>query len=93
MSAVQPLSSNPTLGVLLPAGADWRELAVCKGRTNLFFPPKAERPQARARREARANLLCSNCPVKTPYVPEKPHSQSVRQVERASSSSRDCVGM
>jgi WhiB family redox-sensing transcriptional regulator len=66
MSAAQSLSSNVKVGFLLPAGTDWRELAVCKGRTPLFFPPKAERPQARARREARANLLCSNCPVRTP---------------------------
>jgi WhiB family redox-sensing transcriptional regulator len=29
----------------------------------LFFPPRAERPQARARREAQARLLCSTCPV------------------------------
>lgn len=47
-------------------GTDWREHAVCKGRTTLFFPPKAERPQARARREAQADLLCSGCPVLEP---------------------------
>jgi WhiB family redox-sensing transcriptional regulator len=39
------------------------EQAACKGHTNLFFPPKAERPQARARREARARRLCMACPV------------------------------
>ncbi len=39
--------------------------AVCRGRTNLFFPPKAERPQARVRREAQARLLCRTCPVAT----------------------------
>ncbi len=43
--------------------ADWRELAACKGRTDLFFPPKAERPQARERREAKAELLCTTCLV------------------------------
>jgi WhiB family transcriptional regulator, redox-sensing transcriptional regulator len=47
----------------LPTGDDWREHAVCSGRTPLFFPPRAERPQARARREARAGLLCRTCPV------------------------------
>jgi WhiB family redox-sensing transcriptional regulator len=47
-------------------GVDWREFAACKGRTSLFFPPKAERPQARARREAQANRLCESCPVKSP---------------------------
>ena len=41
----------------------WTELAACKGRTPLFFPPKAERPQARARREARARQLCDQCSV------------------------------
>jgi WhiB family redox-sensing transcriptional regulator len=41
----------------------WQDLAVCKGRTKLFFAPKAERPQARARREAKAQKLCAVCPV------------------------------
>ena len=27
----------------LPDGSSWREHAVCKGRTTLFFPPRAER--------------------------------------------------
>lgn len=43
----------------------WMDLAVCKGRTQLFFPPKAERPQARVRREAHARRLCSTCPVQS----------------------------
>ena len=41
----------------------WMDDAICKGRTNLFFPPKAERPQARVRREAQARKLCNSCPV------------------------------
>jgi WhiB family redox-sensing transcriptional regulator len=45
---------------------DWQDHAACKGRTQLFFPPRAERPQARARREAQARLLCIACPVQTP---------------------------
>lgn len=44
-------------------GYDWREDANCKGRSSLFFAPKAERPQARARREAKARRLCDECPV------------------------------
>lgn len=44
-------------------GEHWADHAVCKGRTQLFFPPRAERPQARARREAQARLLCTTCPV------------------------------
>ena len=42
---------------------NWMDRAVCKGRTHLFFPPKAERPQARVRREAHARRLCLTCPV------------------------------
>lgn len=44
----------------------WRNQAACKGRTTLFFPRRAERPEARARREARAAALCVNCPVLAP---------------------------
>jgi WhiB family redox-sensing transcriptional regulator len=47
----------------LPRTADWQDFAACKGRTRLFFPPKAERPQARERREAKAKQLCLLCPV------------------------------
>jgi len=47
----------------LSTSLNWMDHAVCKGRTNLFFPPKAERPQARVRREAQARLLCRTCPV------------------------------
>jgi WhiB family redox-sensing transcriptional regulator len=51
---------------LVQITADWRDLANCSGSTRLFFPPKAERPQARARREAKAERLCVECPVSTP---------------------------
>ena len=43
---------------------DWTQFANCKGKTHLFFAPKAERPQARARREAKARSLCDKCVVK-----------------------------
>ena len=47
-----------------PSGdIDWTQFANCKGKTHLFFAPKAERPQARARREAKARSLCSKCVV------------------------------
>jgi WhiB family transcriptional regulator, redox-sensing transcriptional regulator len=46
-----------------PPVMSWTDLAACKGRTSLFFPPVAERPQARARREAQARQLCCGCPV------------------------------
>jgi WhiB family redox-sensing transcriptional regulator len=45
---------------------DWREFANCKGRTELFFGKRAERPEARIRREARAMKLCSECAVIEP---------------------------
>jgi WhiB family redox-sensing transcriptional regulator len=44
-------------------GLVWMHLAACKGHTRLFFPPKAERPQARERRETRARRICNSCPV------------------------------
>lgn len=59
MSALQLLSDFPPL---VPATA-WMDLAACKGRTSLFFPPKAERPQARLRRETRARRICDGCPA------------------------------
>ncbi len=41
----------------------WLDLAICRGSTEIFFAPHAERPQARVKREARARLLCQACPV------------------------------
>lgn len=60
MAVVDPLS------VVAPATDDWLSYAACKGKTHLFFPPRAERPQARVRREAQARLLCQSCPVLEP---------------------------
>ena len=37
--------------------------AACKGLTHLFFPPAAERPQARDRRESTAKAVCGSCAV------------------------------
>jgi len=63
MAAVRSLSIHLTT-VVVPTQVDsWTDHAACKGRTPLFFPPRAERPQARARREARAQRLCASCPV------------------------------
>lgn len=45
---------------------DWRDHAICRGHLHLFFAKKAERPQARARREAKANRMCDACPVAEP---------------------------
>ena len=41
----------------------WMEHAACAGDSDLFFAPFAERPEARVRREARARVICSRCPV------------------------------
>ena len=41
----------------------WMNQAACKGLTHLFFPPPAERPQARDRREAAAKSVCASCIV------------------------------
>jgi WhiB family redox-sensing transcriptional regulator len=41
----------------------WMLEGECRGRTELFFPPSAERPQSRARREAAAREVCATCPV------------------------------
>lgn len=57
------MSPIEALEFTIPRGVDWREYAMCKGRTELFFAKVAERPEARERREARANKLCSICPV------------------------------
>jgi WhiB family transcriptional regulator, redox-sensing transcriptional regulator len=59
MTAVEPT-------VRWPGTLSWAARAVCRGQTELFFPPRAERPQARVRREAAARLLCSRCPVAQP---------------------------
>jgi WhiB family transcriptional regulator, redox-sensing transcriptional regulator len=57
MSAVEALEYDQDSSV------DWREFAMCRGQLTLFFAKKAERPQARARREAKAANLCNSCAV------------------------------
>ena len=42
----------------------WMDRGACKGLTHLFFPPAAERPQARERREAAARDVCASCAVR-----------------------------
>jgi WhiB family transcriptional regulator, redox-sensing transcriptional regulator len=43
---------------------EWMRDGACRGLTHLFFPPAAERPQARERREAAAKDVCSGCSVR-----------------------------
>ncbi|MDX2379314.1 MAG: WhiB family transcriptional regulator [Acidimicrobiia bacterium] len=47
---------------------DWMDSGACKGLTHLFFPPPAERPQARERREGAARRICGECSVNTDCV-------------------------
>ena len=42
---------------------EWMDVAECRGLTEVFFPPIAERPQARERREAMARTVCLQCAV------------------------------
>ena len=44
---------------------NWGQQANCKGKMKLFFAPNAERPQARKRREVKAQTLCQSCSVQT----------------------------
>jgi WhiB family redox-sensing transcriptional regulator len=60
MAAIEPLH------VEAPRNEQWMAHAACKGRSSLFFAPRAERPQARLRREAQARLVCEACPVRFP---------------------------
>ncbi len=62
MAAIEAIGTVEDLNDAVPYDL-WAQHAACKGRTPLFFPPKAERPQARARREHKARLLCAGCPV------------------------------
>lgn len=57
------MSALESFTVIPAPAADWREHAACKGYLHLFFPRRAERPQARERREAKARQLCLSCPV------------------------------
>lgn len=44
----------------------WSDHGLCKGLTEVFFGPAAERPERRVEREAIARAYCNACPVKTP---------------------------
>lgn len=42
---------------------EWLDKANCKGKSELFFGPTAERPQTRRRREIKARQICMECEV------------------------------
>jgi WhiB family transcriptional regulator, redox-sensing transcriptional regulator len=56
---ISPFIEEP----IAPATPAWTRVAACKGQTHLFFAPRAERPQARVRREALAREVCRSCSV------------------------------
>ena len=41
----------------------WMNDAACRGLSDIFFPPAAERPQARERREQMARAVCETSNV------------------------------
>jgi WhiB family redox-sensing transcriptional regulator len=45
---------------------DWMPQGACRGKSELFFAPFAERPEARVRREAQARAICQGCSVMVP---------------------------
>jgi WhiB family redox-sensing transcriptional regulator len=49
-----------------PTGVPWQSIASCNGQTDLFFAAPGERPEARARREAKARQICMRCAVLQP---------------------------
>ena len=56
-----------TLSTLIFTGPlSWTDEAACAGRTELFFAPAGERPEARAVREGKARAVCTECPVLLP---------------------------
>jgi WhiB family transcriptional regulator, redox-sensing transcriptional regulator len=48
------------------ADLSWMAKGHCQGQSALFFPPLAERPDSRNRREAAAKSICAECPVQVP---------------------------
>ncbi len=59
--AIDTLSSLVFTGPL-----SWTVDAACEGRTELFFAPAGERPEARVVRENKARAICMECPVLVP---------------------------
>ncbi|WP_051062794.1 WhiB family transcriptional regulator [Ilumatobacter nonamiensis] len=62
-SPLQLLDGTAGAGAPGSSNGDWKMHAACRGRLELFFARKAERPQARIRRQEKAKRLCDGCPV------------------------------
>lgn len=48
---------------IFPGPLKWMDHAACAGQSELFFGPPGERPETRARREAKAREVCMSCSV------------------------------
>ena len=53
------MAETESTGPIGPTG--WMSGAACNGKSDLFFAPFAERPEARVRREAKARAICQGC--------------------------------
>jgi len=58
LAAVETISNLIFSGPLA-----WTSDAACQGRSELFFAPAGERPEARVQRESQARSVCTSCPV------------------------------
>ena len=56
---LEMIDTTDATGPIGPTG--WMEGAACNDKSNLFFAPFAERPEARVRREAAARKVCEAC--------------------------------
>lgn len=61
MSSAPRFRPKPVIGSIVDR--EWIDVAICRGRYDLFFEPFGERPGPRRRREAIAKALCGQCPV------------------------------
>lgn len=55
----------------------WMSRGSCRGKSELFFAPFAERPEARARREAHARTICAGCEVRDPCKSYARHNREL----------------
>lgn len=62
------MSNDPT---------DWMPQGACRGKSELFFAPFAERPEARVRREAQARAICQGC---TSVLPCRNYARTNREL-------------
>src|SRR5437868_133868 len=59
----QSMATDTVSSIVFTGVLEWTADAACGGRTELFFAPAGERPEARVVREAEARSICRECPV------------------------------